>query len=172
MKWTEDHAVAVLCHWLLRERRMRLVVPNVHFLDVWESDVLALDNNLSAHEFEIKVSLADFKRELVDKKEKHKELARGKLPLLHFYFVAPVAMLSPELLPPYAGLIELDHDPSRFDLLRFCTDVRVTKKPTIINKTKAKPHQIDQLHRALQWKVVNHRSQASRDLMGGRFDKG
>lgn len=79
------------------------------FVFEWESDYLSVNENDYIYEFEIKVSLDDFKKDSL-KKEKHillesKEFPR-KMPN-KFFYACPRGILPSISIPSYAGLVEI-----------------------------------------------------------------
>lgn len=88
----------------------KYVIYNVFLFD-WESDYLSVNENEYVYEFEIKVSLDDFKKDSL-KKEKHilleSKADAQKMPN-KFFYVAPGGIIPTLYLPPYAGLIEVSN---------------------------------------------------------------
>jgi len=66
------------------------------------------------HEFEIKCTRPDFRREFEDKDTKHKRLDRADNRLMslpnYFWFATPEDLLQPDDLPDYAGLMSVTPD--------------------------------------------------------------
>lgn len=121
----------------------------------WESDLLLLRKSGWLEEFEIKVTKADLRRELVEKADKHELLQRGK-PTLHyeppayqqrkdcsepkqhtihrFWFVMPIALaesLSGEI-PMHCGLLAVERGgwAGRVTELRKAPVLKMARKPT------------------------------------------
>ena len=72
------------------------------------ADVLAVDKNRYLIETEVKVSLADLRRDI--EKEKHRSFSQGSCVARYFYFAVPqdlanVARLICDELYPYAGVL-------------------------------------------------------------------
>lgn len=55
-----------------------LAVPNSTGVVGWEADLLVIQKSDYVHEVEIKISVADFRREFVTKADKHEILQRGR----------------------------------------------------------------------------------------------
>lgn len=110
---------------LLRDRyRRSVVMPRYTPIGWWECDVFELTNDGYFREYEIKLSVADFKADAKKKNVvqweggkrletpredfKHEHLAL-KTPggPVQFWFVTPENLLSAEMIPSFAGLIEL-----------------------------------------------------------------
>ena len=75
------------------------------------ADVLAVDKNRFLVETEVKVSLADLRRDI--EKDKHRSFSRGTCAARYFYFAVPqslanVARLICDELYPYAGVLGVD----------------------------------------------------------------
>ena len=78
----------------------------------WESDYLAVMHSDIVHEVEIKVSRADFKNDVKNKKNKHLLLENGNkvggyygdMPN-YFYYAVPNGLIEADEVPDYAGLI-------------------------------------------------------------------
>jgi hypothetical protein len=86
----------------------------------WEADLLVLQPSGWLWEIEIKVSVADFRRELRSKLGKHKALTTGFTPrkygigprsvIRKFFFALPIAVFEKvkEEIPNWAGVIVID----------------------------------------------------------------
>jgi len=105
----------------------QVVLSNVYLLgSPWECDVIRVMPSRLYTEYEIKLTVADFRNDFEKtagwKKngaKKHDVLADPDLALdrhwrreyprpKHFYFVTPPGLLTTEMLPAHAGLIEYD----------------------------------------------------------------
>lgn len=71
------------------------------FVYGWESDFWTLDARNIAREYEIKISLADFRKDA--EKEKHQHL--GIKGPNFFYYVCPDGLIAPELVDKRYGLV-------------------------------------------------------------------
>lgn len=84
-----------------------IVIPNFYH-GQWEMDLFKMTVSGLVYEYEIKVSLSDFKRDF-DKKchkgNKHELIENGKRVCNRFYFVCPAYLISVIECPVYAGLI-------------------------------------------------------------------
>jgi hypothetical protein len=74
-----EHEAQNLLHRYASIRQHECIVPNVFAAYSWESDVLSITRAGYVHEYEIKVSLADFKKD-AGKTEKHEILKTGSRP--------------------------------------------------------------------------------------------
>ena len=91
-----------------------------------ETDLLIIQKSGAAWEIEIKVSVADFRREFITKKEKHEAIVRGTyptwthrighhyapVPIQQFYFAMPLEIYEKvkDQVPEYAGIITFPPD--------------------------------------------------------------
>jgi len=107
-----------------------LIIPNV-YLWSWESDILFITPSGFPHEFEIKISYADFKAD-GNKKRKHERLSDNHV--CHrpatFTYVCPPDIIPVTAIPDYAGLayvIEVGkyykNDPDK------CLGLKIIKTP-------------------------------------------
>lgn len=107
MNHTEHELQLAVAGWCFANRRS-IVLPN--FYRAWESDVWACDKRGESTEFEIKVTVADYRAD-IKKKVKHDALAgcltttpdeKTRIPAF-FYYVMPAGLEQP--VPEYAGLM-------------------------------------------------------------------
>ena len=77
---------------------------------VWECDLLSLTKGLYLSEYEIKISLADFKADM--KKEKHQRFTGGNYRRIpnYLWYVISGFKADMDILPEYAGLMTVDAD--------------------------------------------------------------
>ena len=112
---TADQILAVL-KWHHNDARQWLFIPELRlgtgYGDKWEQriDAFALNcypsHGMKSIAYEIKVSRADFLREL-----KQPEKRRGAMEVSNeFYFAAPPGMITKEELPADCGLVETNGD--------------------------------------------------------------
>lgn len=103
VQFTEESIGKVLDRGLLSNPRY--LIHNLYVFG-WESDFLAETRSGYWYEVEIKISLADFKKDF-EKKDKHTSLrfGRGRRPHYFSYCVpSPLVDKVLPLVPPYAGL--------------------------------------------------------------------
>lgn len=97
-----------LLYFYTAKQNKKLWVHNIYLFN-WESDFIAVDDKGKIFEYEIKLSLTDFKADF--RKRKHsvfgRALAEKTTPYApnYFYFVCPAGVVSPNQVPSYAGLI-------------------------------------------------------------------
>lgn len=102
--------------------RRSFVLPRYTPRQWWEADVFELTGAGYFREYEIKLTLADFRADVEKRKEKqwqriglpsddetkHQRLARGDPSgPTQFWFVAPVGVIPMDQVPDWAGLIEM-----------------------------------------------------------------
>jgi hypothetical protein len=109
---TEKDIQLALYRHLLGEHR-KCIIPNI-WTGVGEADLIALTQSNYLHEFEIKISRADFRNDFKHKRVKHDILSgsdrykggyRRLIPTAYFYYAVPENLISVEEVPEYAGLI-------------------------------------------------------------------
>ena len=80
-------------------------------MDFWAIDA-APSKGCRAYAYEVKVSRADFLRDLKDADRKH----RGALAYSNeFFYAAPAGLIEPGELPAWAGLLEIDAEDRFFE---------------------------------------------------------
>lgn len=110
---------------LMRDRWAKHVcLPSYAPADWWENDVFLITESGYWWEFEIKLTLADFRRDAEKirteypknwddpkiERRKHVLLADSEHGPAIFFYVAPIGVIPPELIPPWAGLIEIQQE--------------------------------------------------------------
>jgi len=96
----------ILYIWLLGKGHTH-IVPNCGAFG-WEADMISFTKNETGTEYEIKISVADFRAD--NKKPKHKDLKSGRriygFCVPHkFFYVVPEGLVCIKDVPSYAGLI-------------------------------------------------------------------
>ena len=86
------------------------IVANTYIDRTFESDIVRLLNSGYCEEIEVKISVADFKKDFEKRDRgflKHDKIARGEYFANRFYFYVPytIAEKVRDLVPEYAGLI-------------------------------------------------------------------
>ena len=76
----------------LYKRGQRIILPNISWSYLrWEADLISVTKSGFLHEYEIKISLSDFKNDF--KKKKHNTLRRNHPNMIgvpnYFWYVAP-----------------------------------------------------------------------------------
>lgn len=110
MTYTEAELQHELFRWCQKHQH-QLITPNTYALN-WESDLVSVTGAGYLHEYEIKISRGDYKRDA--KKARTRLLTRataeGQSRPNYFWYVMPAELVAPEELPSYAGLIEIGSD--------------------------------------------------------------
>lgn len=105
---------------------------NVKYLfSDWELDVISLNKNGFLTEFEVKVSLSDFKADFKKSKWKFYNLKIESLTPNYFYYVCPSGLINEKDLPKHFGLIYVSENV-----------LKVVKKANFIHKNKHEPIKI------------------------------
>ena len=106
------------CLW---SPRRSTIARNTHAINGWEADILIVQESGRVYEIEVKVSVADFRREFEvrTKRAKHEALKTGRHPerayrdpitLSRFYFAMPRDIYErvKDEIPEYAGVITVE----------------------------------------------------------------
>lgn len=135
-----------------RERPRSLFLPTYTPRNWWECDGFELTESGYFREYELKLSVADFRADAKkcriagwrepnagQREVKHHLLAAGDVRgPVEFYYVTPVGLLKPESLPAWAGLIELhDRGPGHRPSWRWIVVTKV--KAPRLHSSKADP---------------------------------
>jgi len=109
-KVTEREVQAALMTYAMDEKSHAFAIPNSNSIFRWETDLLSATKAGLFHEWEIKLSLADYRRDFNDKKYKHSILkkcgAAGRWIPCYFWFVT--CGFEPDEIPDYAGWMRYD----------------------------------------------------------------
>lgn len=158
MKVTEKTIQAVLMEWAMRSRH-ECVVPNTTLVLPWEADLISLTKAGLVHEYEVKISLSDFKAD-ARKTRKHFLLQNGRGPSYFWY-----ATYGFDIEPPaYAGWLrvyEKEHLPGNYF-------AEVKKSAPRLHTNKLPERRMAQVLRSLSWRLVNlyQMNQITRPLNG------
>lgn len=156
MKLDETRIQYHLSHLLLKKQHV-YVIPNVSYSWLnWEADLVSITRSMFLYEYEIKISVSDFKNDF--KKRKHRWLKnpgsgtnrmRMRMPN-YFTYVAPVEAI-PLCIPDYAGLIEVRINGRYQNLMEFIE----IKKPRKIHDIRQDEKSILKMLRTLMYKYLN-----------------
>lgn len=127
--------------------RNDICIPRCYILG-WEADLLVLNTNKRLEEIEIKISVADFKKEFKDKAKKHEKLKAGRSTLTRYWFAVPSTLvpLVKDLVPEYAGLLAVN--------LQGRYLVEVVKQAPTLKGAKIIPPQFEiQLLKRAYWRI-------------------
>lgn len=107
---------------LIRDRwQTHTVLANYTPGNWWECDLVMISNSGYWHEFEVKLTLADFRRDREKSREagpwasrvvenKHELMANSDRGPCCFWYVAPLGVIPVVALPAWAGLIEIEQN--------------------------------------------------------------
>jgi hypothetical protein len=101
-----------LYHWCSVQKNHPVTIDNCGACTIGKADLLSVTRARLVHEFEIKCSRADFRRDFEDKDTKHRRLARADNRLMalpnYFWFATPPGVIEAADLPDYAGWMVVD----------------------------------------------------------------
>lgn len=141
-------------------------IPNIYRYD-WESDILSITKSNMAIEYEIKVSVQDYKKDFTHKKEKHEVLKNGWRKAKNerekrwrgeiikssrpnrFYYLVPSEMINEWDIPEYAGLLWYISKGKY-------TRIKVMKKAPLLHKEKIDNDFIYNCLRGMYYKYWNN----------------
>lgn len=110
---TESEIQTHLYEWC-SDKRHPVTIDNCGACTIGKADLLSVTKARLVHEFEIKCSLGDFRREFEKKDTKHDRLDRADNRLMslpnYFWFVSPVGLLDMDDIPSYAGLMYVNEE--------------------------------------------------------------
>lgn len=135
-----------LYQWL-EKRGQLFITPNVKLYGKRECDLVSVSLNKMITEYEIKISVADFKRDFKDKALKHTYLRGGNTFKVYtpnyFCFVFPAQVYRDDLeIPFYSGVIAIGKS----------GNARVIKKAKRIHTLPASERDINYLSRGLMYR--------------------
>lgn len=156
---------AVYIHCAIK--RHEIIVPNSCLFD-WESDLVSVTRADYIHEYEIKVTRADFKADAKKKRARILVDAVERIPLWggverervhrrpnYFWYVVPAGLITVEEVPEYAGLMYVSR---RVDSPLLYRDISRDVKPAKqLHKDKINGWQRAQLTRALNTRYWHQR---------------
>ncbi len=137
-------------------KKSKWIIESIYLLFDSESDVVTMSKARYITEYEVKVTLSDFKRDMAKRykmgrvsEDKHFALSSGKTGIKHFYFCGPKDMIPLELIPKHAGLMEFWEQGGG-------VMYRIVKKaPTLVNATKASLKMEKKIITSMKWKYMN-----------------
>jgi hypothetical protein len=118
-----------------RNHSMKLEIPNTS-LWFWESDLIAVTGSDFCHEYEIKISRADFRAD-ANKKNKHRILKSATGGPNYFWYVCMPGIIDEADVPKYAGLIHLI--PAKLNVRHRTGYNTVVKATTVMKIIKQAP---------------------------------
>ena len=111
----------------------------------WESDIVVVSKSDLIAEYEIKVSISDYKRDF--KKRKHQFLKYNSVHSGPSRFIYAL----PGSLAEKASKIEIPDHAGLYLVHRY--QIQVIKKPPLLHKQKITDHQVKKLFRSLHYKA-------------------
>jgi hypothetical protein len=106
-KMTEEKMQARLMWWVMNDLHHLYTVPNSTVIFHWESDLISVTQALFTHEYEIKISMSDYRKDDL-KKWKHMCLKDGlNRTMPNYFWYATCFDIEP---PPHAGWIKISGD--------------------------------------------------------------
>lgn len=147
---TETTMQAVLMKWAMFEKNHQYVVPNSTMIFRWEADLVSVTRALFTHEYEIKISLADFRKD-AHKVSKHQELVFYKAHIPNYFWYATFAF---DITPPdHAGWIKITKGDHRRPFI-----VEVRKEAPRLSDEKLSEKKQFEICRLLSFRATNYYS--------------
>lgn len=146
MKVTEKTIQAVMMRWAM-EAKHECAVPNTTNVFYWEADLISVTKAGLAHEFEIKISLSDYKAD-AKKKMKHWHLENGDRCPAYFWYVTYGFEIEPPVYAGWIKIIEIENHTGNFR--------PVIKKPAPrLHTIKITDKQRRQILRSMSWRLFS-----------------
>lgn len=133
----------VLMRWAMNDKHHVYALPNSNQLYYWEADLITVTSAQFVHEFEIKISIADYKRDC--KKSKHFYVGTPTGP--NYFWYATTFDIDP---PEQWGWILVSYNERRH---RY--EVEVKKEAPRLHSAKLTQDRVNQICRMLSWRVTN-----------------
>jgi hypothetical protein len=145
MNVSEMTIQAILMRWAMNEKHHRLVIPNSTVFFFWEADLISIAQSGFVHEFEIKISRADYNKDA--EKHKHNFIGDPQRAPAYFWYATYGFEIDP---PSKAGWILVSKYPDK----KYLT-LEVKKNAPRLNKWKATDEKINALAHCLSWRLTN-----------------
>lgn len=145
---TEFKIQNILFYWCVKKRGHAIAVANT-YLHAWEADLISVTKAGYVHEFEVKISKQDFKKD-AQKTKKHvalTEQTNNSVPS-HFWYVCPDGLIDVDDVPNHAGLI----------YIKKYNRPHVVKKAPRLSKMPINQKQSDKMMMASAWRYWAMRS--------------
>lgn len=138
---------AILMQYAMGDKHHELVVPNSTSIFMWEADLISVTRSWFVHEYEIKISRADYLRDS-KKDDKHYYLKCGKQYAPNYFWYATIGF---DIEPPeHAGWLKIAYDEKHF---RYC--VRVMREARRLHDGKLSEDKRQAVARLLAWRLAN-----------------
>jgi hypothetical protein len=149
MKVTEALLQAVVMRWCMGEKHHEYVIPNSNtFINYSsEADLISVTRAGLIHEFEMKISKADYNRDGKKRKWLWNYLGTPRYSPNYFWYVTCGFQIEP---PEHAGWIEVYYDDERF-----YWNMRIKKQAPQLLKLKIGDGKAKVAARLLAWRVTN-----------------
>jgi hypothetical protein len=144
-KVCEGHIQAALANWAMNGHNHTFFINNSNTLFSWEADFLSVTAAGFVHEFEIKLSLSDYKRDAL--KWKHQHIGSPTRSPAYFWYATHGFDIEP---PSNAGWVSVYQDPK---LLYW--HVEVKKEAPRLNTWKVDDHFKKHSMRIISFMVLN-----------------
>jgi hypothetical protein len=148
MKVTEQHIQAILMNYLMNQRHHDCVIPNSTTFFSWEADVISITKARLVHEFEIKLNMADFKRD-AQKEWKHSRIGSQKNSPAYFWYATFEFEINP---PPKAGWILVKRNEKKYG---WVFNIEVKKDAPRLNTWKPEPYKIADALRLVSFRLAH-----------------
>lgn len=149
MKVTEAHIQAVLMGWVMEVRKHDAFVPNSNQFFTWEADLLSVTSAGLIHEFEVKISMQDYRRDA--QKRKHQRMDLDLYAPAYFWYVTFGFEIEP---PENAGWILIEYKKPDDGKTKGWKLI-VKKEAPRRNNTKMDERKGRQLARLLSWRLYH-----------------
>lgn len=156
-KLTANQAIhSVWAEW---SKTCQIAAPNGYFY-MWESDLLMISKTGFTTEYEIKLSVQDFKRDASKEGNwvqgvqlsKYESLVKGLGPN-RFFYVFPKGMIDREQVPEWAGIIEIS-EYHYSDSINW-HKASIVRNPAWLHKEKVSEKLLQKISTCLYYKVFN-----------------
>jgi hypothetical protein len=147
------------CNRTLLQRSSNKVYPNF-YLGPWECDILEITKSGYTYEYEVKISRHDFNIDGLKHRRgsrKYDVLKAGKR-VNYFSYVVPEGLISPEDVPPFAGLVYARGYEQRIrisddeEYVRPGVMFSTVKEPQRLKDDKISPEEIDEVNKKIYFR--------------------
>ena len=153
-KWTELEVQVALFNIL---QGKKLVLPNFTPWKWWECDIFSLSNAGYYAEYEIKLSVSDFKADAKKcdrvRRVKHENMRNPAMcGPNNFYYVMPKEISDLVEIPEWAGLVTVISGENYFTKKPY-TSARITKLAPRLHNKKCDSRIIEQAEKCIYWRM-------------------
>ena len=149
MSITEATIQAVLMLWCMNDKHHVYMIPNSNtFLNSsWETDLISVTRAGLCHEYEIKLNIADYRRDAKKRKFIWGYLGEQKHAPAYFWYATSNFKIDP---PETAGWLNIYYNPDRY---RWEVDVK--KEAPRLNSWKMTEQKQKDAARLLSWRLAH-----------------